>query len=142
MNATQTSRKVEAALFIDRLSQQYQIQFTPAEAREFVAQADDYNKFEKADLVRLVEKINEMIPPMDFGSTNPNTGRPHHRFIIGNECSRVIYVEVYKGYLSWKPTRYLLLAEQLHAASQSAHADEAGLTQDDMNTFRFRFWWD
>ena len=137
---------VEAALAIDRVSDDYLVKMTPAQAGEFLSRADAYNIFTSEDLVELLEAVDGEIPPMRFGPDNPNTGKPHHTYMVGNEGSRVVYLAVNKFYLEerfqGKPFEYPHLGTELELLGLRAHANEAWVDQDDDKTFKFRFWWD
>ncbi len=98
-------------------------------------------------LARLIATINTIIPPMKFKSpTNPNNGKPHHTYLIGNEGSRVIYLVIRKFYLKkefqGKAFDYDDLAAKLDTLAEQAHADEYGVTRDTKDEFIYRFWWD
>ena len=138
---------VEAALELDRVSIGHVVEMQPAQAREFLSQAEAYNAFTQEDLVGLVDAVDALVPPMRFDDpSNPNTGRQAHTYLLGNEASRVVYVQVPKFYLDerfqGKPFDYLLLAGSLEAVGLRAGADEICMVQDDDTTFKFRFWWD
>lgn len=140
------SPKIAAMLKIDRFSTDYRIQLDPTEAREFVSRADSYNNFSASDLNSLIDSINAHLPPMDFGicngQPNPNNGRSHHFFQIGNEGSRVIYLHVIHAYMP-KGYDYQSLAATLESMGESARADEAEqVDTDNAHRFTFRFWWD
>jgi len=137
---------IEAALALDDVSINYLVEMSPTEAREFLSHAQAYNSFTQEDLLNLVEAVDREVPPMRFGPDNPNTGKVHHVYLVGNEGSRVLYLALRKFYLEecfqGKPYDYPHLAKMLELLGLQAHADEAFTTQDDRETFRFRFWWD
>jgi len=137
--------KLKAALMLDRASTHYQVEYTPGEAWSFVVRAEAYNNFTSDILSELVERINALIPPMQYGTDNPNNGKPHHRFQIGNEGSRVLYVEILKTYLKgrWGDVEYERLATALATLGYGANANEASRVDGNSPArFRFRFWWD
>lgn len=130
----------------DHFFTDYAITLTPKMAHNFVQIADDYNAFTHNDLENLVMGINKIIPPMNFPNTeyctnNPNNGKSHHQFKIGNEGSRVIYLVIRKFYMS-KEYDYEKLGEQLSAIGKKSKADEAWSTRNDDSEYVFRFWWD
>jgi hypothetical protein len=139
--------KVDVALMLDGLSTDYLVEFSPGEALEFVRRAEAYNEFTAQDLEKLVEQVNRLIPPMRFPNPeNPNNGLPHHRFKIGNEGSRVIYLIIRKFYLKpefqGRRIDYAELARQLENLGREAHASECHVVVDDEYEFTYRFWWD
>jgi len=137
---------IEAALALDDVSINYLVEMSPTEAREFLSHAQAYNSFTQEDLLNLVEAVDREVPPMRFGPDNPNTGKVHHVYLVGNEGSRVLYLALRKFYLEecfqGKPYDYQLLTLKLGALAAGAYADECSVTQDDKDTFRYRFWWD
>ena len=131
MATEEPSTLVDAALALDRKSLSYRVELTPAQAVEFVRRADTYNGFTQDDLARLICGIGCLIPPMDFG---PDNGQPHHRFLVGNEGSRVIYLEVVKSYLTrqgWDDARFDVLTEALDSLGRVANAAERQLWEND-----------
>jgi hypothetical protein len=151
----ETSRLVEATLALEQVSIDYRVKMRPHEAIQFVARAPAYNNFAEGDLIELVNAIGDSVPPMMFGdldgSPNPNNGKPHHVFYVGNEGSRVIYLEVYTAYFdtfrpgpdsSWQaPPTFDGLRARLRLLAKRAHADEFTATETD-GSWEFRFWWD
>lgn len=157
MDATMTetvSRKVEAALALDEVSIDYRVEMRPDEAREFCRRAPAYNGFTEDDLTRLIDQVGEAIPPMEFGGTNPNNGKPHHRFHVGNEGSRVIYLDVDPSYFrTFRPGEdspwhgeavptFEGLEGLLGRYAEVANADEFTATRESDVRWTFRFWWD
>ena len=137
---------IEAALAMDDTSIEYLVKMTPEEVREFLSRAEAYNSFTREDLLNLVEAVDREIPPMRFDPDNPNTGKPAHAYLVGNEGCRVLYLAIPKFYLEerfqGKPFDYVALARTLEGRGSLANADDFCVTQDDGHTFRFRFWWD
>lgn len=136
------SRMVEAALELDKYSIDYLVEFPPKEAREFVSRAEAYNGFTQEGLVELIDEIGNLIPLKDYGPDNPNTGQPHHRFRIGNEGSRVIYLEIYETYMPKDYGKYELLFENLKNLGYAARADEVDEVDPGIFTRGIRYWWD
>ena len=133
--------KVQKMLELDPIAHDYLVKLSPSEAMAFVSHAQEYNNIYREKLTRLIESISDTIPPMDFGPENPNTGRPHHTFEIGNENSRVIYLEIQKFYMP-ASYDYAWLATVLKQLGSEALADERDVVQSDATKFRFRFFWD
>ncbi len=142
---------VDNVLVLDKQSIHYRVKLTPSEALEFVSRADAYNFFSQEDLKKFVTHLNHLIPPMNFGTggyPNPNNGHPHHVFLIGNEGSRVIYLEVVKSYMvkysqnKWNEKDFLGLWSTIQIAAGKAHADEIDLIENSEHVFKCRFWWD
>lgn len=142
-----TQSLVDIVLALDKKSINYQVSFDPARALEFVGHADAYNGFTKDDLYKFINRINDLIPPMNFplvnGFPNPNNGRTHHTFSIGNEGSRVIYLEIVKAYMKqFSSAEWISLWSAIQTAAKRANADEINLIENNDNTFKARFWWD
>jgi len=136
---------MKTALELDHVCSNYKIQFDAMQAAEFVRKADHGNAGQD-DVIKLVDKVNQTIPPMSyprkrFEPPNPNNGRPHHIFEIGNECSRVVYVRVITAYLADGYDRQAL-AKRLCTLGKQAHADEVNLWDIDKGSFTIRYWWD
>lgn len=121
--------KVCAALLLDNHSNHYQVRMDPDEALEFTAALGDYNSFEPAKAVKLIEKINGLFD------------KPPHTYRVGREYSHVMYLDIVKAYLP-AGNDYDALANTLSGWGLEAKADEAGVTEDGNGMFTFRFWWD
>lgn len=134
-------RLVDAILELDRHAQHYQVRVRPDEALAFAKRSEEYNNITNDNLVSLISVANEAIPPMQFGPSNQNTGKPHHHFNVGNEGSRVIYCEVQKWYL---PKGFACddLGCYLVAIGNEALADESDITRNDGSYLTVRWWWD
>jgi hypothetical protein len=131
------------ALTLDKLSIHYTVEFSPAEALFFVSRADAYNDFSKQDLTRFIERVNEIIPRMNYGGINPNNGNPFHKFDIGNEGSRVIYVKIVKGYLrEHTAQQWAAMISSLQSNGKRAHADEIHVVENADGFIKLRFCWD
>lgn len=133
---------VKATLALDPHSLTYQVQMTPDEAREYVeGLPPSYNGWTRAGALRLLDAVNGLIPPMQFNEGNPNNGHPHHKFKVGREGSRVLYVWVAKAYLP-DDYNYERLDALLADAGRDAQADEITCQDDTEHGYEFRFWWD
>jgi len=132
--------RMRAALVLDELSTDHKIGFRAHQALEFVVLASHGNA-NPADVIELINKIDEIVPKKQYGPGNPNNGQSHHLFEIGNESSRVIYVEVITAYLPEGYDRQEL-AKRLCTLGKRAHADEVSLWDIDRGSFTIRFWWD
>lgn len=121
----------------------YLVEMSPKDAKAFLAASSKYNFIPK-DIDRIVDVIGEIVPPMQFDEGNPNNGKPHHQFLIGNEGSRVVYLQINKYYMP-KDFNYKLLIADLGSTAKRFHADEFFVTKDEEGkhgTFEYRFWWD
>jgi hypothetical protein len=135
-------QKAKAAVAMDKHFTAWTAEFTPDEAQAFVARCQVYNNMTHEKLVRLVRAINRIIPAMDLGETNPNTGTPCHCFKIGNEGSRVIYVQVRKWAVPEKRGQWKRLAEQVRQFASEAGANEFHVSKNDRHELLLRIWWD
>jgi len=75
--------KLDLALLLDECCADFHVGFTPDEALLFAAQVRNYNECNSERMFALIERINEIIPPMKYPDDNPNNGKPHHEFQIG-----------------------------------------------------------
>ena len=137
---TTKNNKIHAALLLDPHSLRYQVEMTPSEALDFTGQLENYNDFYPESVAELLEKINDLIPAMQFAPNNPNNGRPHHTYRVGRESSRVLYLDIVKAYMP--ASDYAAIAHTLTAWGHKAKADEAWVEEDSESMFTFRFWWD
>lgn len=128
-------------LDLDKQSIHWKVELDPEQTLQFVSEADAYNGFTQDDLVKLVKSVNEIIPPMKFPGENPNNGKTHHKFIVGNECSRVIYLQIIKTYLP-KDFDYTNLIVRLSEIGAKANADENDLHENENGSFKWRWWFD
>jgi len=133
--------KIDLLVELDKRSIDYKIALDPDEAEKFLSKAEAYNQFTSEMLVDLVKKINELIPKIDFGEDNPNTGKLHHKFRVGNEGSRVIHLEIDKFYMP-KEFNYNNLGADLEFLARKAKADEYWTIRNDNHKFIYRIWWD
>ena len=141
-------RKIEAALRLDEDANHWTLELRPVEALEFCARCTWRNEASPLRLVTLIEDIDNLIPPMNYGKCNgkdnPNNGKTHHTFTVGRENSRVLYLNVIKAYMPANTNydNHGGLADKLIALGRKAQADEAHITENDSGAFTFRFWWD
>jgi hypothetical protein len=129
----------------DTHSIRHQVEMQPSEAVEFCQGCQGINEATNKNLTRFVKSVNEMIPAIKFDDGNPNNGRSHHTFIVGQECSRVIYVTFAKYYLkgyNWTGQEYNELERLLKNTASRFNADEMCVTENDEHSFTFRAWWD
>jgi hypothetical protein len=134
---------MKAALQMDGDCLHWQAKFTPEQAVEFVQNAQTYNNFTQDGLTKLIKNINELVPKMNFGEGNPNNGKSHHSFSIGNEHSRVIYLSLSKLYLKNLPDfNWARFKSDLQTLGEIANADENNCAEDGEFSFVWRFWFD
>jgi hypothetical protein len=121
----------------------HQMQLESTDIVEFARHCEPINAATNENLERFVIKVNKMVPPIWFDAGNPNNGRPFHTFTVGQEHSRVIYVQVIKAYIkNWNDKDYERLGQMMKLAATSSEADEAYVTENDNGCFTFRAWWD
>ncbi|MEM3390672.1 MAG: hypothetical protein QW491_14890 [Thermoproteota archaeon] len=128
------SRRVDLALQLDRVSSNFLVELSPEEALAFVERAGCYNGFTVEGLTELVSEVNRAVQRMGGGCRL-------HKFVVGNEGSRVIYVVVPK-FGSGERIDFLVLAELFDGLALKASADEFGVFEDSGMYFVYRFWWD
>lgn len=131
----------------------YQIEVNSNNVTTILKHLDWYNEFNPARVEMGIGEINKLVPPMNFSETspgfsNPNNGKPHHKFRIGRESSMVLYLDINKFYMP-KNFDYTLLENQLASVAKFMKADEFWTTENTEPTghysqgvFIYRFWWD
>ena len=135
--------KVKAALQLNDQSSRFRVEMTPDEAAAFFGSTMPYNNCQPGNVVELIERIGEAIPPMQFNPGNPNNGRPSHKFEVGKEHSPVLYVVVMKYYLQrWQTRDWAMLEDDLAGMASLAQANEFDTSEHDNGVFIYRIWWD
>ncbi len=118
---------------LDRLSLDYRVRMTPAEATYFCRHQDP-------TLGDLLAEISTIIPRCQYEGDNPNNGKIHHHYYIGREGSRVVYVEVIRAYLQSDDEATQLAADIARLAEQYK-ADEIN-DEGKHGSLLIRIWWD
>ena len=135
--------KVKAALQLNDQSSRFRVEMTPDEAAAFFGSTMPYNDCRPGNVVELIERIGEAIPPMQFSPVNPNNGRLSHKFEVGKEHSPVLYIVVMKYYLQrWQAQDWAMLEDDLAGMASLASADEFDTLKNDETVFIYRIWWD
>jgi hypothetical protein len=132
---------ISAALMLDTCSLFWQVQLEPDEMREFARRCTYYNGLTEDKLLYLLDSIDGLVPRIQFGPDNPNNGKPCYQYWIGNQHSRVLYLEIRKSLLP-HPLDFAWVDNQLWTLAQEAGADEYKVVQNDDATFLYRIWWD
>jgi hypothetical protein len=132
---------LNAVLTLDVLSTRWRVQLDPDEMEQFARRCMYYNEMTQEGMLRLLQDIDGAIPRMQFQEGNPNNGKPAYCFYIGNEGSRVLYLEVRKTMLPHKIDTGQL-ERQLRLAAIEAGANEHHVVEEDKHTFVYRIWWD
>jgi hypothetical protein len=135
------NKGIEAAVAVDEGFLQWTAEFGPAEALEFAQHCQGYNNASNKRLTGLIQYVNDHAPKMKFAGTNANNGHPSHRFKIGREYSRVVYVVLDRQGMDpeFKWDKYLKGIER-HAKTK-AECDEFHVTEEDRR-ISIRIWWD
>lgn len=113
----------------------------------FVRRIGKYNDFEAGQVIETLERIDQLIPRMNGGPGNPNTGNRDYAISVGREGSPVIYLERFE-YATKAPLADKSMKDICEEMKLWALADEAIFEVEDYNPFfngrkvRFRFWWD
>jgi hypothetical protein len=132
---------VNAALTLDRSCLHWEVQLTLEEMRAFADKCSYYNDLTYGGFHQLVDAIDALIPRIQFLGNNPNNGKPCHHYIIGNQHSRVLYVEIRKP-LTPRKLDYGDIESRLWALAREAGAEECKAVVDDAHTFLYRMFWD
>jgi hypothetical protein len=152
---------VEAVLELDEWSMDYRITLEPDQAAEWARRVGGYNAATSCVLAGLVKAINKIIPPMNFKPRpattlgahlypeveNPNNGKPHHKFRVGREGSRVVYVSIARRYLTLaaepqSEADYEKMKSCLIGVGRNRQADEVDVVEESETGLTIRYWWD
>ena len=143
--------KVEAAVVLDELALEYSVEMTPEEARAFFMKALSKGE-DPARVLVLIGEVDRLMPRMEMGPNNPNTGRKAHRYVVGREGSRVLYVRYVRAYASLEASAGLSL--RVMKLNHGVTVQYAGVNRtvpvgasevhdrSDDGEVIVRFWWD
>lgn len=132
---------VEALIALETAgSLHHQVELNPAQALEFAAGCEGHG-VDNESLVELVQRINNAVPPMEYGPSNPNTGKAHHKFYVGKEYSRVVYVLLVGNYFPDKK-EIARAVRQIEQIGRHLHAQEVSTRTEGADSQRIRLWWD
>ena len=144
------SKVVDAALVLDDISTFHHIGMQPREFVEFAKKAPVYNNLRRGSFVKLAKFINDCAPRMDFGGENVNNGQHFVTLRVGNEGSRVVYLDIDRFYANNKAQLEEFLSGLIDA-SKEANVDEFNMDPGSMEaaksvgggrTITVRMWWD
>ena len=126
MNAnTEHCRRLVAAVHIDRLFSAYEIEMTPSEAVIFAETAPNVGAATHSAFCDMITRINEAIPPINFGPDHAKTGKPHHTYRIGRERGyRLLKLEIFKGFFE-RGYDFMALIETIHLLGTAIGAEVA-----------------
>lgn len=136
---------IVTCLGMDKWSLRWQCELNPFDTIDFLNSCQEYNGMN--NLSGMVEKINLLIPRMEFGKGNPNNNKSFHTFRVGNENSRVIYLDFSKAYLTkyrenkWNENDILSLIFEIQLLARKAGADEISIDNNEYSV-TIRMWWD
>jgi hypothetical protein len=139
MDATRDHRRrISAAVQVDGVYDDYEIEMMPAEALSFAATSPVLPGIAESVYV-LIDVLNHAIPVADFGPNHPRTGVSHHKFRVGRQHGdRLLVLELFKGYFaSDYPFDELLEKIQQYAESAGCSLEQEG----DETGYRFIFLW-
>lgn len=132
-------KKIDAALMLDEASIYFLVRMSPDEATVFLKGTIEYNSMK--DLAEMVKEVNGIVPPISSNPGNPNNGRLHHSYDIGNEGSRAIYLRISK-HLMPEGYGYGDLSARLYDIGIEHGANESFTQKENDNVFVYRWWWD
>jgi len=134
--ATTEMTIIQSTLSLDNVCSEYRVKFTPEEAQLFCAIRDH-------KLGELLDEIDAIVPVKNYKPGNPNNGHPHHKYLIGREHSRVLYVHVVRAYLPDDEAVQTILSHLARLANEYG-ADEYGANETmlERNEIEYRIWWD
>ena len=131
--------KIIAAITVDRLFKAYEIEMDPEEAKTFAELAPLAGVRSNALLAGMIDAINRAVPPIDFGSEFPQTGKPHHAFSIGRHRGQRI-VTVSLSNLYFKPGFDVIeLVKEVQWYGQEAGAEIVWVPENNMHSVQM-FW--
>ncbi len=139
---------VDVLLELDGKSIRWNCEADPADAAEFFKRAEEYNGMENMGF--LIFDIDKCIPltcfPSPAGFPNPNNGTKNHKYKIGSEYSRVLYVQVNPFYFKGEKKSLERIAAEIEAVGEIHGADEISSEFKDNllggRTLEVRLWWD
>ncbi len=139
---------VDTLLELDGKSIRWNCEAEPADAAEFFKRAEQYNRMKKME--NLIPDIDKCVPLTKFPSSvsfsNPNNGNQNHKYIVGSECSRVLYVQVNPFYFKGEKKSLERIAAEIEAVGEIHGADEISSEFKDNllggRTLEVRLWWD
>jgi len=138
---------VDTLLELDRQALRWQVEVEPETAFRFFARAEEYNSMK--EMSTLIFDIDKIIPLTQFPETNgwpnPNNGKQNHKYKVGNECSRVLYVEINPFYFKGEKRSLEEIAAQIEAVGQNHGADEVSseiTSGEGWKHLSVRLWWD
>ncbi len=143
-NNHRVTETVAAALRLDRVSHNFTVELSPAEAVTFTTNCTEHGITPKA-LTELVEFINAISPMrrprLECNGCADAKTYPVHYFNVGKEYSRVLYVTYPKGSLlplvDWNRLR-----ERIYTAAREHGADEITIVEDTDHALKIRMWWE
>ena len=138
---TTTTPSVEAALVLDSSSTDFRIALSPDEAVDWASQVGEYNNMPTGAMKQLVDRINIVVPRMQYDEGNPNNGKTFHTIHVGNSGSRFVEVRFYKGYTDRLDCDLVSLSTMLRNIGDDLQADANETTQTN-RYFTHRYWWD
>ena len=125
----QNSALLTALYALDTISLEYRVNLIPEDAAEFFRASEPYNDMKGMET--LIADIDRLIPGSEYG-------KPNHRYSVGNEGSRVLYVKIVTAYLIGTPWRKDRFLERVAAIAAAHGADEYWLTTDDGYQLKYR----
>ena len=127
--------RIHAAAQIDRNFGSYQIDMSPDEALAFA----ELTSSPSIKLDKLIERINAVIPPINFGPEHKKTGKTHHFFRIGRRNGfRFMDVEIFIGFFQ-VDYDFMSLLEGLHVLGTGEGTEV--LIEADNNSYSVRMHW-
>jgi hypothetical protein len=131
---------IQATLILDHCALHWQVELSPEDTRTYAEQCLSYNGSTHENVTSLVQMVDEAVPLIDFGGTNPNNGKPCHHYAVGCEGSRVIYLRVHKRLVH--DLDYRALERKLDHIARQCGVDEFWMVANTGAEFIYRFWWD
>ena len=139
--ALQDYRLLETLWTLDKICLHWEVEVEPYIAEIFARRCEDYNEATQENLSKLLKKIDLAVPRIEFGPTNPHTGDPAYKVILGNACSRLVVIMIRKRLLP-EDMNYGDIVALFQAAASQCGCDEFKLLRNDHASIEFRFWWD
>lgn len=143
-NQTPPADDLFDAVFDQSLNFRIELPFEKAQA--FIRRIDRYNEFDASLVLDALERIDGLMPRMQYGPGNPNNGGRDYKISVGREGSPVIYLERWECFdkprLDTATMKSICRELELIARADDSHyhIDEFSLLPG--RKIEFRFWWD
>ena len=144
INQTPPANDIFDAVFEKSLN--FRIELPFEEAQEFIRRIDRYNEFDASLVLDGLQRIDGLLPRMQYSPGNPNNGRRDYKISVGREGSPVIYLDRWEVFdkpeLDSATMKAICREMELIALADESHYHIDQFTRVPGRKIEFRFWWD